>query len=57
MAYEKYVKRILWVAQCSSCGDRTERTDNPPRERFCNKCKVWIPFVEESYVGPEFKRT
>lgn len=51
MTYEKYVKRTLWVAQCD-CGERVERTENPPRERRC-KCGQWVAFLEQSYIGPE----
>jgi hypothetical protein len=51
MAYERLVKRILYVASCE-CGERSERADNPPKERHC-QCGKWVPYVEESYIGPD----
>lgn len=51
MAVEHLVKRTIYVSACE-CGDRTEVTENPPRERMC-KCGKWVPFKEESYVGPD----
>lgn len=55
MSVEYLVKRTLWVSECPSCGDRVEKADNPPRERQCRVCKVWVPFVATSYVGPDIK--
>jgi hypothetical protein len=56
MSVETYIKRVLWVAKCPKCGDSVEKDSKPPRERFCNDCKVWIPYKEQSYIGPEFKK-
>ena len=52
MAQEILIKRTIWVAKCSGCGDRSEITENPPKEKFCFRCKQWVPYVEESYTGP-----
>lgn len=51
--YETYIKRIIFVAQCE-CGERDERVDNPPKEKQC-KCGRWVPFIEQSYLGPDIK--
>lgn len=53
MAYEILVKRTIWVSECPKCGDRIERTENPPKERLCSPCNEWVPFKEVSYVGPK----
>lgn len=50
--HEILVKRTIWVAQCPKCGDRAEKTEDAPRERRCMPCGEWVPYVEESYVGP-----
>ena len=52
MSYEILVKRTIWVSECE-CGDRCERTENPPKERFCTKCSKWVPYKEISYTGPK----
>jgi hypothetical protein len=56
MSYERIVtvKRTIYVSECE-CGDRTEVTENPPKERFC-KCGKWVPFKEVSYTGPELTK-
>lgn len=51
--YIKTVKRMLYVATCPKCGDRVEHTEKIAKERFCNACNIWVPFVEESYTGSE----
>jgi hypothetical protein len=51
MAYEKQIKRTIYVAQCG-CGERDVKDDNSPRERLC-KCGSWVHYKEESYTGPE----
>jgi hypothetical protein len=53
MTYERYVKRTIWIWTCPKCGDWKEAVSHPPRERQCSTCKVWAPYVEESYVGPD----
>lgn len=55
MAVEKitHVKRTIWVSECPDCGDRKEKDSNPPKERLCMACRVWVPYVEVSYTGPE----
>lgn len=55
MSHEILIKRTLYVSECE-CGDRHERTDTPPKERYCNGCGKWVAFKEVSYVGPEIKR-
>jgi hypothetical protein len=47
---EYLVKRSVYVAACE-CGERTVSYESV-RERFC-ACGKWVPFVEESYVGPD----
>lgn len=49
--YEKLIKRIIWVAECQ-CGERVEKDQNPPRERYCG-CGRWVPFKEVSFTGPD----
>jgi hypothetical protein len=48
------VKRTIWIAKCPDCGDSVEKTDSAPRERYCNPCKHWVAYVEQSAVGPEY---
>jgi hypothetical protein len=51
MTVEHLTKRTIYVSQCE-CGERDVKDDHPPRERQC-VCKRWVPYVEESYVGPD----
>lgn len=51
MTVEYLVKRTIYVAACE-CGEKTVLNENAPRERLC-PCGKWVPFVEESYVGPD----
>jgi len=53
MSHETMIKRTIYVAQCK-CGERDIVEGNAPRERLC-KCGEWVPYVEESYIGPELK--
>jgi len=55
MAYEKkvLVTRTIYVATCQICHERVEHTEKIAKERFCQNCGMWIPFVEQSYTGPE----
>ena len=46
------VKRTIYVAECE-CGERDVRTEDPPREVRFTCCGKWVPFVEESYTGPD----
>ena len=55
MSYEVQVKRTIYVAECPNCHDRTEHTERIAKERFCSHCSIWVPFVEQSYTGPELK--
>lgn len=52
MAEEQLVKRTIWVAKCPKCGDQSELTEKTKRERFCQNCRIWIPYEEKSYTGP-----
>jgi len=55
MAHE-ILKRTIWVALCTTCGERViAEKDPPPKERFCSTCNTWVPFQEESYTGPSLK--
>ena len=51
--YIRTVKRTLYVATCPKCSNRVGHTEKIAKERFCFDCKEWVPFVEESYTGPE----
>lgn len=53
---EHLVKRTIWVSECPKCGDRSEKDDRVPRERLCMKCHEWVPYVEHSYIGKDFKQ-
>lgn len=53
MAVEHLVKRTIWVAKCPKCEDSVEKTENPPRSRYC--CGAWIDYVEQSSISPEYK--
>lgn len=52
--HEKLVRRTIYIAQCS-CGCRTERESNPPRETRCPSCKKWVEFKEETWVGKDIE--
>lgn len=56
MAVERMtmVKRTIWVSECPNCSDRKEFIENPPKERFCFVCNIWVPFVESSYTGKDY---
>jgi ribosomal protein S27E len=53
MSAEHYVKRTIYVATCPKCGMKDTCVEHPPRERYCNECNQWFPFVAESYIGPD----
>lgn len=53
--YEKLIRRVIWVAKCPKCGKSVEKDKNPPRERLCFDCNIWVPYEEQSFVGPELK--
>lgn len=55
--HEHLIKRTIWISKCPQCGDSVEKESNPPRERRCNNCKIWVPFVEESYIGKDFSKS
>lgn len=55
MAYEKLIKRTIFVAECE-CGHREEVDDNPPREKQCTKCKRWVKFKPVEWIGPDLGR-
>ena len=45
------IERIIWTWEC--CGERSEYTQRPARERRCPECKRWVAFEKETYTGPE----
>ena len=51
MTVEHLVKRTIYVSACP-CGERDVKDANPPRERLC-ACGAWVPYVEESFTGPD----
>ena len=53
---KELIVRTIWVAKCPKCGNRIEKVESPPRERFCNECKQWVPYLEYSYTGHYNKR-
>lgn len=58
MTYERkvLVTRTIYVAECPKCHQRVEHTENIAKERFCTQCGEWVPFVEQSYTGPDLTR-
>ncbi len=52
MAYEKLIKRTIWVAKCEACGEQKEADKDPPKSRMCS-CGRWVDFVEQSAIGPD----
>ncbi len=48
------VKRTIYVSKCPGCEDQVEKTENPPRERYCNNCKQWVPFLAVTATSPEY---
>lgn len=55
MAFERLIKRTVWIAECT-CGDKAVRDDNPPRERRC-LCGRWVPYIEQSAIGPDLSHS
>lgn len=52
--HETLIKRTIWTAKCEH--DKSVKTENPPRERYCAQCAKWIPYIEESYIGPSLSQ-
>lgn len=52
MTHEYLVRRTIYVAKCEECGEQDVKDDNQPRERFCMKCGIWVPYIAQSYTGP-----
>lgn len=54
MAHEiiTQVKRTIYVAECPNCFERVEHTERIAKERWCAKCKQWVPYEAISYTGP-----
>jgi len=50
--HETLIKRTLYVSKCPNCQDSKECDKNPPRERLC-VCGTWVPYVEQSFTGPD----
>jgi hypothetical protein len=56
MAYERLIKRTIYVAKCK-CGEWEDvLANNPPRERQCPKCREFVPYTEQSAVGPDLEK-
>lgn len=55
--HEILVKRTIFVARCEKCGDSVEKAEDPPKERFCGTCGVWVPYEAVSYTGPSLSGT
>lgn len=53
--HETIIKRTIYVATCPTCEERVEKTDDPPKERFCDTCKAWVPFEAISYTGQDLE--
>lgn len=53
MAYQRLIKRTIYVAKCPTCEEQIVQAEHPPRERWCDKCHRWVPYMEQSYVGDE----
>ncbi|HWY35110.1 MAG TPA: hypothetical protein VNX68_10725 [Nitrosopumilaceae archaeon] len=51
--HEQYTKRTIFIAKCTTCPFEDSKLENPPRETMCFNCKKWVPYVEQSYIGPE----
>lgn len=51
-----YIKRTVYIAKCGICDFKDIKTDLPPREVFCTKCSIWVPYEEKSYIGPDLKK-
>jgi hypothetical protein len=49
---ESYTKRTIWIAKCPTCGEQMEQTEYKVKERFCSACNEWVPYEEQSYIGP-----
>lgn len=54
--HEVFIKRTIWIAKCPKCEDSVEKTENPPRERRCMTCEIWVPFEEVSFLGPDLNK-
>lgn len=54
--YETYIKRTIFTAKCECGGLDDAKTENPPRERQCPSCGKWIPYIEESAIGPDLRK-
>lgn len=55
MSVRHLVERTIWVSQCPFCDEVKEIVENPPKERLCKKCDVWIPFTAISSTSEEYK--
>jgi hypothetical protein len=51
VAPERQITRIVYIAKCPQCSESKECGSNPPRERFCGECKVWVPYEEHHIVS------
>jgi len=54
MAFQRLIKRTVWVAKCDKDDWKDVRLVNTGlREVMCPICHDWCQFKEESYTGPE----
>lgn len=51
----RYVKRTIWEAVCLKC-EWSQTNLEKAREVQCPSCKEWLPFIENSYLGPELPK-
>jgi hypothetical protein len=52
---EYIITRAIWVAKCPTCDFRIidALEDKSRREVFCSNCKIWIPYIQDTWRGPE----
>ena len=55
MANEVLVKRTIWVAECKCTKDIQDVRG--AKERYCVRCKKWVPYIEQSYTGPALEKS
>lgn len=49
----RQITRIVFIAKCPKCDEAKECGSNPPRERLCNTCGVWVPYEEHRITSAE----
>jgi hypothetical protein len=56
MTHSILVERTIWTAKCPNCHEQIECESHPPKERYCVKCSLWIPYIKHTFVGPPLSR-